>query len=174
MLRPRLCRSLIKPYFHVESYAFSRTKKIAVKDSFFLIIVFLMKESGRTRWLLSLVGDENQKSVASQAESIAEWVLKKESYLWHIGAFHCAHMGKFILWITIGCWSMCGHISIYIPAFTLEVLQGFYCYSLANWAETHFSQPCSLMHRSGWVCLGFGGSWSKPSDMDSGKLAFTP
>ena len=45
-------------------------------------------------------------------------------------------------------------------------------YNLAHWAWTHFSQPCCLIHHSGWACLGSSGSWLRQSDMDSGKLAF--
>ena len=36
----------------------------------------------------------------------------------------------------------------------------------------HFCRPYLLVHWSGWVCPGSGGSRSRPSDMDSGKLAF--
>ena len=40
--------------------------------------------------------------------------LKKESYLWYIGTFHCAHVGKSIPWMEIGCWQRSVHISVYI------------------------------------------------------------
>ena len=92
--------------------------------------------------LLSLVGDQDQHSVVEQVVKISTSALKKESYLSHIGVFHCAHVGKSIPWITIGCWFMHGHISIYkynqkliyiyiyiyiyIPAFDLVVLQELY------------------------------------------------
>ena len=49
------------------------------------------------------------------------WTLKKESHLWHVGAFHCAKIGKSILWIIIVlmayAWA-CG--------FNLVLLQGLY------------------------------------------------
>ena len=41
-------------------------------------------------------------------------------------------------------------------------------YNLAHWAGTHFSRPCCLIHGSGRVCLGSGGSRLRPSDMDTG------
>ena len=41
-----------------------------------------------------------------------------------------------------------------------------------HWAGTHFGWLCSQVHESSWVCLGSGGSGSRPSDRDSGKLVF--
>ena len=47
LLQSRLCRSLIMPYFHVESYAFSKLKKIAIRCSIF-VKASLMKVSRQT------------------------------------------------------------------------------------------------------------------------------
>ena len=44
--------------------------------------------------------------------------------------------------------------------------------SYQRWTETCLDRPCWSVHESGRVCPGMDGSRSKPSDMDSGKLAF--
>ena len=52
------------------------------------------------------------------------WTLKKESSLWHIGAFDWAYLGKSILWMVI---SSCGYISVYIPACLVVCPVGWGC-----------------------------------------------
>ena len=79
------------------------------------------------------------------------------------GTFHCAHVDKSILWAVIGCWPRNGHIPACFSTGTGFVLD----YSLAHWAETHFDQPYSPVHRSGWVCLESSGSWSRLHDMNT-------
>ena len=48
----------------------------------------------------------------------------------------------------------------------------FWLAALAHWTGTHFGRSCLLVYGTGRVCLGSGGSRSRPTDMDSGKLAF--
>ena len=56
--------------------------------------------------------------------------------------------------------------------FTVQDINQGLSYSLAHWAGTLFGRPCSLIRGSSRVCLGSGCSPSRPSDIDSGKLAF--
>ena len=44
--------------------------------------------------------------------------------------------------------------------------------SECRWAGALFGWPCWSVHGSGRVCPGSGGSWQRPSGMDSGKPAF--
>ena len=50
-LRPISCKSFMMPYFHIVSYAFSRSKNIATQCSF-LINASRIKDSNRTKWSL--------------------------------------------------------------------------------------------------------------------------
>ena len=53
-----------------------------------------------------------------------------------------------------------------------QVSGAYVLLSECRWAGTHFGQPCWSVHVSGRVCPGFGASQLRPSDLDSGNLAF--
>ena len=74
------------------------------------------------------------------------------------------------LWLVTGL-----GVDISMYKYQLQFISGMgsvFHYSLVHWAETHFGWPCSLVCRSGQVCLGSGGSQSRPSDIDYRKPAF--
>ena len=50
---------------------------------------------------------------------------KKESFLWCTGTSNCAHLGNSISWVVIGCWSVSGCISEYIPAGIFVLIQDY-------------------------------------------------
>ena len=53
---------------------------------------------------------------------------------------------------------------------TIRVLVIVNCTS-GRWVRTRFDWPCHSVHWSGQVCPGFSGSWLRPLDMGSKKLA---
>ena len=110
----------------------------------------------------------SQHSVELRVEvSTPEFWRSRDS--WSLGKFT---VQKSISWIVIGCWSRNGHTCVYVYQLIFSTGTGFVLgYRLAHWAET-FWPVGSLVHRSGWVCLSSGGSWSRPSDMDSRKPPF--
>ena len=132
LMRVRIsCQSIQKPFLFLQTLIGSRIGSLGISPKQHLLLGFWLswwrspvsmryhsQFSGFIntvcRAILSLVRDQNPQSVVLQAESISEWSLKKESYLWLVGAFHHAHLGNSIPWIMIGCCSIHGHISIYI------------------------------------------------------------
>ena len=63
------------------------------------------------------------KSASNAQHRVSLSALKTESHLWHLGTFHCVHVGKSILWIMISLLVYAWAYQCISTAFSLALLQ---------------------------------------------------